>query len=139
MKNYYEEIKELEEKNEALSGKLDYKALIKAKKSGDMNKYRMLELQQDDIIRQVDKNRKRIEVLEVCNSIEKNNYRYNFLTENIEKIKANRDKFVIFAVNKVLRTLEANGITPDFAVCLDASAISATYTGLEDYCAKITT
>ena len=59
------------------------------------------------------------------------------LNENIEKIKANRDKFVIFAVNKVLRTLEANGITPDFAVCLDASAISATYTGLEDYCAKI--
>ena len=34
------------------------------------------------------------------------------LNENIEKIKANRDKFVIFAVNKVLRTLEANGITP---------------------------
>ena len=59
------------------------------------------------------------------------------LNENIEKIKANRDKFVIFAVNKVLRTLEANGIIPDFAVCLDASAISATYTGLEDYCAKI--
>lgn len=59
------------------------------------------------------------------------------LNENIEKIKANRDKFVIFAVNKVLRTLEANGITPDFAVCMDASAISATYTGLEDYYAKI--
>ena len=59
------------------------------------------------------------------------------LNENIEKIKANRDKFVIFAVNKVLRTLEANGITPDFAVCMDASAISATYTGLEDYCANI--
>ena len=88
MKNYYEEIKELEEKNKALSGKLDYKELIKAKKSGDMNKYRMLELQQDNIIHQVDKNRKRIEVLEVCNSIEKNNYRYNFLTENIEKINA---------------------------------------------------
>ena len=59
------------------------------------------------------------------------------LNENIEKIKANRDKFVIFAVNKVLRTLEANSITPDFAVCMDASGISATYTGLEDYCAKI--
>ena len=61
MKNYYEEIKELEEKNKALSGKLDYKELIKAKKSGDMNKYKMLELQQDDIIHQVDKNRKRID------------------------------------------------------------------------------
>ena len=59
------------------------------------------------------------------------------LSENIEKIKANRDKFIIFAVNKVLRILEANGITPDFAVCMDASAISATYNGLEDYCAKI--
>ena len=93
MKNYYEEIKELEEKNKALSGKLDYKELIKAKKSGDTNKYRMLELQQDDIIHQVDKNRKRIEVLEVCNSIEKNNYRYNFLTENIEKINAILNKY----------------------------------------------
>lgn len=59
------------------------------------------------------------------------------LNENIEKIKANRDKYVIFAVNKVLRVLEANGITPDFAVCLDASGISATLTGLEDYCSKI--
>ena len=93
MKNYYEEIKELEEKNKALSDKLNYKELIKAKKSGDMNKYRMLELQQDDIIHQVDKNRKRIEVLEVCNSIEKNNYRYNFLTENIEKINAILNKY----------------------------------------------
>ena len=93
MKNYYEEIKELEEKNKALSGKLDYKELIKAKKSGDMNKYRMLELQQDNIIHQVDKNRKRIEVLEVCNSIEKNNYRYNFLAENIEKINVILNKY----------------------------------------------
>ena len=59
------------------------------------------------------------------------------LNENIEKIKANRDKFVIFAVNKVLRVLEANGITPDFVVCLDASGISATLTGLEDFCSKI--
>ena len=58
------------------------------------------------------------------------------LNENIEKIKANRDKFVIFAVNKVLRVLEANGIVPDFTVCLDAVKIDDTLTGLDDFCAK---
>lgn len=58
------------------------------------------------------------------------------LSENIEKIKANRDKFVIFAVNKVLRVLEANGIVPDFTVCLDAQYIDVTLTGLEDFCPK---
>ena len=45
------------------------------------------------------------------------------LNDNIEKIKANRDKFVIFAVNKVLRVLEANSITPDFAVCLELKTL----------------
>ena len=59
------------------------------------------------------------------------------LNDNIEKIKANRDKFVIFAVNKVLRVLEANSITPDFAVCLDAADIDLTLAGLEDFCRKI--
>ena len=59
------------------------------------------------------------------------------LNENIEKIKANRDKFVIFAVNKVLRVLEANGIIPDFAVCLDVGGIDATLSGLEDFCSKV--
>lgn len=58
------------------------------------------------------------------------------LNENLEKIKANRDKFVIFAVNKVLRVLEANGIVPDFTVCLDSCRIEPTLTGLEDFCAK---
>lgn len=58
------------------------------------------------------------------------------LLENIEKIKANRDKFVIFAVNKVLRVLEANGIIPDFVVCLDAGNITKTLSGLEDFCSK---
>lgn len=58
------------------------------------------------------------------------------LNENIEKIKANRDKYVIFAVNKVLRVLESNGIFPDFAVCLDAAAVNSTLTGLEDFCAR---
>lgn len=58
------------------------------------------------------------------------------LSENIEKIKANRDKFVIFAVNKVLRVLEVNGIVPDFTVCLDAQYIDVTLAGLEDFCPK---
>ena len=53
------------------------------------------------------------------------------LNDNIEKIKANRDKFVIFAVNKVLRVLDSKGITPDFAVCLDASRVAPTLAGLE--------
>lgn len=59
------------------------------------------------------------------------------LNENIERIKANREKYVIFAVNKVLRVLESNGIVPDFAVCLDASSIDSTLTGLEDFCKKM--
>lgn len=59
------------------------------------------------------------------------------LSENIEKIKANRNNYVIFAVNKVLRTLEANGITPDFAVCLDATHIKKTLAGLDEFCKKI--
>lgn len=59
------------------------------------------------------------------------------LNDNLETIKANRDKYVIFAVNKVLRTLEANGIIPDFAVCLDAVAVDNTLKGLEDFCSKI--
>ncbi len=59
------------------------------------------------------------------------------LNEDIEKIKANRDKFVIFAVNKVLKTLYDNGITPDFLVCLDAYFVEKTLVGLEDYCSRI--
>lgn len=58
------------------------------------------------------------------------------LNENIEKIKANRDKFVIFAVNKVLRVLDVNGIIPDFVVCLDSNKISQTLSGLEEFCAR---
>lgn len=58
------------------------------------------------------------------------------MNENLDKIKANRDKFVIFAVNKVLRVLSANEIVPDFTVCLDASSINSTLTGLEEFCAK---
>ena len=59
------------------------------------------------------------------------------LNENIEKIKSNREKFVIFAVNKVLRTLLSNDIIPDFLVCLDAANTDYTLVGLEDYLPKI--
>lgn len=59
------------------------------------------------------------------------------LNENIEKIKANRDKYVIFAVNKVLRVLASNDIIPDFVVCLDAANTDYTLTGLEDFCVKV--
>ncbi len=59
------------------------------------------------------------------------------LKDNIINIKANREKYVIFAVNKVLRVLEANGIVPDFAVCLDPSKIDITLAGLEDFCKKM--
>ncbi len=59
------------------------------------------------------------------------------LNENIEKIKADRNKYVIFAVNKVLRTLERAGIVPDFAVCLDANHIEPTFTGLDSFLSQI--
>lgn len=48
------------------------------------------------------------------------------LNDNIDKIKANRNRFVIFAVNKVVKYLEQKGITPDFIVCLDARNMSRT-------------
>lgn len=59
------------------------------------------------------------------------------LNENIEKIKANREKFVVFAVNKVLRKVLQEGIIPDFVVCLDAVALEQTLTGLEEYLPRI--
>lgn len=57
------------------------------------------------------------------------------LIDNIENIKKNRHKFILFAIGKTLKTLEANGITPDFAVFADAttkqdeiSALSPSFT-----------
>ena len=44
------------------------------------------------------------------------------LLDNIENIKKNRHKFILFAIGKTLKTLEVNGITPDFAVFADATA-----------------
>ena len=54
------------------------------------------------------------------------------LTENIGFIRSNREKFVIFAVNKALKTLLDNNIIPDFAVCVDAKFIGKTLAGLEE-------
>ena len=48
------------------------------------------------------------------------------LLENIDFIKNNREKFVIFGVNKAIKTLLDNGITPDFAVCADARFVNKT-------------
>ncbi|MBE7710936.1 MAG: motility associated factor glycosyltransferase family protein [Cyanobacteria bacterium SIG31] len=55
------------------------------------------------------------------------------LDDNIQKIQANRDKFIVFAVNKVVRYLIQNGITPDFVVCLDAENMERTLGGLENH------
>lgn len=49
------------------------------------------------------------------------------LKSNINKIKANREKFVIFAVNKVIDYLYKNEITPDFIVFLDAQYIEYSF------------
>lgn len=59
------------------------------------------------------------------------------LTENIQYIKDNRNKFVIFAVNKVIRALTENGITPDFAVCVDARNVEKTLVGIDESLSKI--
>ena len=42
------------------------------------------------------------------------------LLDNINQIKANRNKFTIFAISKTLTTLQENGIIPDFAIFSDA-------------------
>ncbi|MBQ9149982.1 motility associated factor glycosyltransferase family protein [bacterium] len=43
------------------------------------------------------------------------------LKENIETIKNNQDKFVIFALNPTLKLLSSNGIKPDFIVNIENS------------------
>ena len=50
------------------------------------------------------------------------------LKDNIEKIKANRDKFVIFAVHRTLETLRLNDIIPDFCVVVDTNFVSLSIT-----------
>lgn len=48
------------------------------------------------------------------------------LNDNLEIIKANRNKYVIFAVNKIVKYLFQNDILPDFVVCLDAGNMEKT-------------
>ena len=52
------------------------------------------------------------------------------LIDNIENIKKNRHKFILFAIGKTLKTLEKNGITPDFAVFADATTKADELEGL---------
>ena len=52
------------------------------------------------------------------------------LFENMPYIRTNRGKFVIFAVNKALKILLDNGITPDFVVCADARFVGKTLADL---------
>ncbi len=59
------------------------------------------------------------------------------LKDNIESIKNNRNKFVIFAVNKALKILEENDIIPDFAVFADARYVKQTYNISEEFTSKL--
>lgn len=59
------------------------------------------------------------------------------LSDNIANLQANRDKFIIFAVNKSVKFLLRNGITPDFVVALDARNMDATLGGLEEYFSRV--
>ena len=55
------------------------------------------------------------------------------LNDNIAHIQANRNNFIIFCVNKALKYLIQNGITPDFVVCLDASNMNKTVREMESH------
>ncbi len=58
------------------------------------------------------------------------------LNDNIAKIQANRNNFVVIAVNKVVKYLVQNGIIPDFVVCLDAQYVGKTLDGLESHLSR---
>ena len=53
------------------------------------------------------------------------------LKENIEIIKQNQDKFVIFALNPTLKILKEEGITPDFIVVIESKNIISQFDGIE--------
>ena len=59
------------------------------------------------------------------------------LAENIRFIKDNREKFVIFAVNKALKPLLDREIVPDFVVCIDAKNVLKTLTVSDEELEKI--
>lgn len=54
------------------------------------------------------------------------------LVENIQKIKENRDKFVIISAGKAIKALSANGIIPDFVTFADAQGTWFQTEGFED-------
>ncbi|MBQ6516476.1 motility associated factor glycosyltransferase family protein [bacterium] len=54
------------------------------------------------------------------------------LKENIKKIKENREKFTIFAVNRTLEYLQQENIVPDFAVFTDSTIVKSTTEKLEN-------
>ena len=58
------------------------------------------------------------------------------LADNIEKIKTNRDKLVIFALNKNSEYLQKEGIIPDFIVSLDAENMDRTLSNLDSFISK---
>ena len=53
------------------------------------------------------------------------------LSDNISRIQSNRDKFVVIAVNKSVKYLLQNGVTPDFVVCLDAGFMEKSFRGID--------
>ena len=59
------------------------------------------------------------------------------LDDNIQKIQANRSKFIVIAVNKVVKYLKQNGITPDFVVYLDARNALTTLNELGESASRI--
>ena len=59
------------------------------------------------------------------------------LADNIEYIKENRSKFVIFALNKNASYLYEQGVVPDFICCLDAENMERTLAGLESFLPNI--
>ena len=52
------------------------------------------------------------------------------LRKNIEIIKENRDKFIIFAVNPTLKLLKEYDIMPDFVVAIEANDVSKQLTNI---------
>ena len=59
------------------------------------------------------------------------------LKDNIEKIKQNRENFVIFTVHRTLETLRKNGITPDFCVIVDAQWVKQSFTQDLEYLKEV--
>jgi len=55
------------------------------------------------------------------------------LADNIENIKTNREKFIIFALNKNAEYLYKNEVIPDFIVCLDAENMDRTLANLNNF------